>query len=145
LKSLSGIKEVSILIILLVSSFSFSQDTLDIMNALQSNWDLCKPIKNIHHCETSTHRVDCSFQINFKENQFILYKEATKIDIGTYEVEHHYDEVFFMKFYSSLKNEISKLLGTDTVRLLDKEDGDFALFVELTSNIFLLKQQHIED
>lgn len=127
--------------IFFISNFSFSQDTNMTIKSLQSDWDLCTSRTNKHFCESNSNRLDCNYQIRFIENQFILFKESRKIDVGDFKIEHHYDDIFFISFYSSVNDEISKLLGTDTIKLFNKKEEGFMLLIELTGKLFNLKKQ----
>jgi len=130
----------------LISGFSFSQNTNMIIQSLQSDWDLCNYRTNKRYCETNSNRLDCNYQIKFTENQFILFQESREIDTGNFEIEYHYDDVFFINFYSSSNDKVLGLLGTDTIKLLNKEEG-FILLLELTGKLFILKktQHHLEN
>ncbi|WP_299434851.1 hypothetical protein [uncultured Aquimarina sp.] len=130
-----------VLITSLICGFSFSQDINMITKSLQSDWDLCNYRTNKHFCESNVRRPDCNYHIRFIKNQFILFKESREIDAGNFEIEHHYDDVFFINFYSSSNDEILKLLSTDTIKLFNKKEEGFMLLIELTGKLFILKKQ----
>jgi len=132
-----------LLIISLISGFAFSQNNVSVINSLQGDWNLCKYRTDTHYCESNSSRLDCNHQIRFVENQFILFKDSKKTDIGTFETEHHYDKVFFINFYSSSQDEILKLLGADAIKLINEKEKGFILLTKPTVNLYVLqKTQH---
>ncbi|SEL62040.1 hypothetical protein SAMN04487910_2819 [Aquimarina amphilecti] len=136
-----------LLISILISGFSFSQETTTIIKSLQSNWDLCKYRTDKHFCESNPSILDCDYKIEIAENQFTLFKGSKKIDGGDFEIEHHYDDTFFINFNSSLNDKILELLGANTIKLFNKKEEGFALFIESTTTLFVLKktQQYLEN
>ncbi|MBW1297503.1 hypothetical protein [Aquimarina litoralis] len=93
-----------------------------------------------HYCENNESRLNCKYQITFSKNQYIIYENSKKIDAGNFEIEHQYDQVYFINFDSSLQDEISGILGTSTIRLHDQKEEGFVLFAEQTSDLYVLKK-----
>ncbi|MFD2563092.1 hypothetical protein [Aquimarina rubra] len=137
----------SLLIIIFISNFSFSQSVEAVQDSLQGNWDLCKYMTSKHYCESNSSRLSCDYQLTFLENQFTLFIDSQKIDTGDFEIEHHQDDVFLITFDSSLNDEILKLLDNNTIKLFNKKEEGFALFIESTASLFVLKktQQYLEN
>ncbi|WP_299605594.1 hypothetical protein [uncultured Aquimarina sp.] len=121
------------------TSFLFSQNTEVIGASLADNWNFCKYVTSKHYCENNESRLNCEFQIIFSENKYTLLRDSIKIDTGTFEINHQYDEVYFINFDSVQQGEILNILGISGVQLRNQEDG-FTLFVEQTSDLYVLKK-----
>jgi len=123
----------------LVLTSVFSQDNEAIGASLEGNWNFCKYVTSKHYCENNESRLNCEFQITFSENKYTLLRDSIKIDTGTFEINHQYDEVYFINFDSVQQGEILNILGISGVQLRNQEDG-FTLFVEQTSDLYVLKK-----
>ncbi|WP_343909530.1 hypothetical protein [Aquimarina litoralis] len=123
----------------MLTSFLFSQDTEAIRASLEDNWNFCKYVTSKHYCENNESRLNCEFQITFSKNEYTLLRDSVEIDNGTFEIDHRYDEVYFINFDSVRQGEILNILGISGVQLHNQDDG-FMLFVEQTSDLYLLKK-----
>lgn len=130
-----------LLIISLISGFSFSQDiSSNIIVSLQNDWNLCKDMTNKHYCESNSSSLYCNYQIKFIKNQFILLEDSEKIDEGDFEIQHEYDNTFLISFYSTFNDKILKLLGSETIKLFNEKEKGFILYAESPANLFILKK-----
>lgn len=123
----------------MLTSFLFSQDTEAIRASLEGNWNFCKYVTNKHYCENNESRLNCEFQITFSQNKYTLLRDSIEIDTGTFEINHQYDEVYFINFDSVRQGEILNILGISGVQLRNQENS-FLLFVEQTSDLYVLKK-----
>lgn len=124
---------------MLLTSFLFAQDNEAIRASLEGNWNFCKYVTSKHYCENNESRLNCEFKITFSENRYTLLRDSIEIDTGPFEINHQYNEVYFINFDSLLQGEIVNVLGMSGVQLRSQENG-FTLFVEKTSDLYVLKK-----
>ncbi|WP_108808972.1 hypothetical protein [Aquimarina spinulae] len=128
MKMINFSKNLLLLALLIINYNVFSQNTQIVLNSLQGKWLMCKRVQPRAYCGPNLNKEKCDYQIEIKEDGFILYQNNKEVDYGEFELEHHYDHVYIVYFYSFLSDEIFELLDDD-VTLHFKENNKEHFFV----------------
>ncbi|WP_139062484.1 hypothetical protein [Aquimarina megaterium] len=130
MKMINFSKNLFLLTFLIVNYNLFSQDTQIVLNSLQGKWSMCRSAKSRTYCGPNPNEQKCDYQIQIKEDEFVLFQNNKEVDYGKFELEHHYDQVFITRFYSSSSDEIFEILDVNNILLFYEENEEYFFFME---------------